>query len=99
MNKCACKLLRDSKIFSPPLSPTLAKPHNEVSPYESWSNQLLTFMMLRGILFDRCPKWLVITKKYTCMLYVPNGYLNTVSNFNFRKFKKSAFLRTSFDQP
>ena len=49
--------------------------------------------------FDRCPKWLAIAKKYTCMLYLPNGYLNTVSNFNFEKIKKSAFLRTWFDQP
>ena len=36
--------------------------------------------------------------KYTCMLYLPNGYLNTVSNFNFEKVKKSAFLRTWFDE-
>ena len=26
------------------------------------------------------------------MIYLPNGYLNTVSNFNFEKVKKSAFL-------
>ena len=31
--------------------------------------------------------------------YLSNGYLNTVSNFNFEKVKKSAFLRTWFDQP
>ena len=31
INKRACKLLRHSKIFSPRLSPTLAKLHNEVS--------------------------------------------------------------------
>ena len=37
INKRACKLLRHSKIFSPPLSPTLAKPHNEVSPVTNFS--------------------------------------------------------------
>ena len=37
-------------------------------------------------------------KKYTCRDYLSNGYVNIVSNFNFEKVKKSAFLRTSFDQ-
>ena len=49
--------------------------------------------------FDRCPEWPAIPKRYTCMIYLPNGYLNIVSNFNFEKVKKSAFLRASFDQP
>ena len=34
----ACmQILRHSKIFSPPLSPTLAKPHNEVSRLTNFS--------------------------------------------------------------
>ena len=33
----ACKLLRHSKIFSPPLSANLAKPHNEVSRLTNFS--------------------------------------------------------------
>ena len=37
INKRACKLLRHSKIFSPPLSPTLAKPHNKVSCLTNFS--------------------------------------------------------------
>ena len=45
--------------------------------------------------FNLGPKWLTIPKKYTCM-HLSNGYLNTVSNFNFDKVKKSAFLRTWF---
>ena len=31
INKRACKHLRHSKIFSPPLSPTLLKPHDGLS--------------------------------------------------------------------
>ena len=49
--------------------------------------------------FDRGPKWLAIPKISTCRDYLSNGYLNTVSNFNFKKVKKSAFPRTWFDQP
>ena len=37
INKRACKCLRHSKIFPPPLSPTLAKPHNEVSRLTNFS--------------------------------------------------------------
>ena len=37
INKHACKLLTHSKIFSPPLSPTLAKPHNQVSCLTNFS--------------------------------------------------------------
>ena len=43
--------------------------------------------------FDRGPKWITSPKKSTCRDYLSNGYLNTVSNFNFEKVKKSAFLR------
>ena len=49
--------------------------------------------------FDRGPKWLAIPKKSTCRDYLSNAYLNTISNFNFEKVKKSAFLRTWYDQP
>ena len=49
--------------------------------------------------FDRGPKWLTFPKKSTCRDCLSNGYLNIVSNFNFEKVKKSAFLRTWFDQP
>ena len=66
INKRACKLLRHYKIFSPPLSPTLAKPHNEVSRLSNFSKLkfnhrfksalgkkecMPTFTMLRAI-FD-----------------------------------------------
>ena len=37
INKCGCKLLRHSKIFSPCLSPTLAKPHKEGSHLTNFS--------------------------------------------------------------
>ena len=64
INKRACKLLRHSKIFSPPLSPTLAKPHNKVSRLTNFSKLkfnhrfksafgkqecMQTFTMLRAI--------------------------------------------------
>ena len=49
--------------------------------------------------FDRGPKWLAIPKKSTCRDYLSNGNLNIIPNFNFEKVKKSAFLRTWFDQP
>ena len=61
MNMHACKLLTHSKIFPPPLIPTLAKPHNGVSHFTNFSKlkfidafgrkeYMLTFMMFRAIL-------------------------------------------------
>ena len=35
--------------------------------------------------FDGGPKWLAIPKKSTCRDYLSNGYLNTVSKFQFRE--------------
>ena len=42
-----------------------------------------TFLDLGLMKFDRGPKWLAIPKRSTCRGYLSNGYLNTVSNFNF----------------
>ena len=65
MNKCACKLFRHSKIFSPTLSPTVEKPQNGVSHLTDFSKLkfnrtfidafgrlecMLTFMMFGAIL-------------------------------------------------
>ena len=65
MSKRACKLLRHSNIFSPLLSPTLAKWHKGVSCLTNFSKLkfnrrfisafaryecMLTFMMFRAIL-------------------------------------------------
>ena len=49
INKCASKILRHSKIFSPPLSTTLEKLHNEAKPYNRVS-VLTNFLELK---FDR----------------------------------------------
>ena len=49
--------------------------------------------------FNRGPKWLAIPKKSTCRDCLSNGYLNTVSNFNFKKVDKSAYFQRWFDQP
>ena len=38
--------------------------------------------------FDQGPKWFAIPKKSTCRDYLSNGYLNSLSNFNYKKVTK-----------